>query len=64
MMNYQEINARYESLISRKNAVDKDFYNGIYERWERPVLTRNHIPPFWMYDPNPDRNPYMMQRLA
>ncbi|MBR3016103.1 MAG: glycosidase [Clostridia bacterium] len=64
MMNYQEINARYESLISRKNAVDKDFYNGIYERWERPVLTRNHIPPFWMYDPNPDRNPYMMQRLG
>lgn len=63
-MNYQEINARYESLISRKNAVDKDFYNGIYERWERPVLTRNHIPPFWMYDPNPDRNPYMMQRLG
>ena len=63
-MNYQEINDRYEALISQKNAVDKVFYNGIYERWERPVLTRNHIPPFWMYDPNPVTNPHMMQRLG
>ncbi|MBR4359517.1 MAG: glycosidase [Clostridia bacterium] len=63
-MNYQDLNIRYEALIRQKNAVNPRFYNGIYQRWVRPVLTREHIPPFWMYDPNPDTNPYMMQRLG
>ena len=63
-MTYEELNARYETLLARKNKVDATRYNGIYERWEQPVLTRDHIPPFWMYDPNPATNPYMMQRLG
>lgn len=61
---YQELNARYEALIARKNKVDATHYNGIYERWQQPVLTRDHVPPFWMYDPDPASNPYMMQRLG
>ena len=63
-MTYPELQERYERLIETKNTVDTGFYNGIYERWERPVLTRDHIPPFWMYDPDPETNPYMMQRLG
>ena len=63
-MTYQELNARYEALIARKNEVSPDFYNGVYERWNDPVLTRDHIPPFWMYDPDPASNPFMMQRLG
>ncbi len=63
-MTYQELNERYEALIARKNAIDERHHNGIYERWENPVLTREHVPPFWMYDPNPETNPYMMQRLG
>lgn len=63
-MTYQELNARYEALIYRKNRVNGHWYNGIYERWEHPVLTREHVPPFWMYDPNPATNPHMMQRLG
>ena len=63
-MTYQELNARYEALLARKNKVDTTRYNGIYERWEHPVLTRDHVPPFWMYDPDPETNPYMMQRLG
>lgn len=63
-MTYQELVDRYESLIHTKNAVNQERYNGIYERWARPVLTREHIPPFWMYDPNPQTNPFMMQRLG
>ena len=63
-MTYQELNARYEALIARKNKVDTTHYNGIYERWQQPVLTRDHVPPFWMYDPDPASNPYMMQRLG
>ena len=63
-MTYQELNARYEALIAQKNAIDDSRYNGIYDRWVNPVLTRAHIPPFWMYDPNPSTNPHMMQRLG
>ena len=63
-MTYQELQARYESLINTKNTVNRERYNGIYERWTNPVLTRDHIPPFWIYDPNPETNPFMMQRLG
>ena len=37
---------------------------GIFDRYQNPVLTREHIPPFWMYDADPETNPYMMQRLG
>ena len=37
---------------------------GIFDRYQNPVLTRKHIPPFWMYDADPENNPYMMQRLG
>ena len=63
-MTYQELEARYEKLIQTKNTVNRERYNGIFERWTNPVLTRDHIPPFWMYDPNPETNPFMMQRLG
>ena len=54
----------YERVVSRPNPVDEHFYNGIYTRYRHPVLTREHIPPFWMYDADPASNPYMMQRLG
>ncbi|MBR2602014.1 MAG: glycosidase [Clostridia bacterium] len=54
----------YERLLSRPNPVDEHFYNGLYSRYRNPVLTREHIPPFWMYDANPKSNPFMMQRLG
>ena len=54
----------YEQLIVLPNPVDSRFYNGLFSRYANPVLTRDHIPPFWMYDANPDTNPFMMQRLG
>ncbi len=63
-MTYPELEAQYENLIRRKNNINRDWYNGIYERWEHPVLTRDHIPPFWVYDADPKANPHMMQRLG
>lgn len=64
MKTYQQIEKEYEALLARKNKTDPDCYNGIYDRWQEPVLTREHIPPFWMYDPDPTSNPYMMKRLG
>jgi len=54
----------YERLVARPNPVNEHFYNGLFNRYAYPVLTREHIPPFWMYDANPETNPYMMQRLG
>ena len=64
MRSYAELEARYESLIRSPNPVYEGRCNGIYERYVHPVLTRDHIPPFWMYDPNPETNPHMMMRLG
>lgn len=60
---YKEISQEYEALIRRKNK-KSTFYNGIYDRYEYPVLTREHIPPFWKYDVNQETNPYFMERLG
>lgn len=54
---------KYNKLISRKN-VKSEIYNGIYDRYEYPVLTREHIPLHWKYDLNPETNPYFMERLG
>ena len=64
MKTYKALEERYESLITRENRVNDRFYNGIFDRFVHPVLTREHIPPFWMYDPDPETNPHMMQRLG
>ena len=62
--NYYMLKARQEELISRKNNVNTDFYNGIFERYENPVLTRDHVPVEWRYDLNPETNPYFEERLG
>ena len=54
----------YERLLNRPNPVSERFYNGLFERYQHPVLTREHIPPFWIYDADPGANPFMMQRLG
>lgn len=54
---------KYEKLIARKN-VKSNFYNGIYDRYEYLVLTRDHIPLTWKYDLNPETNPCFMERLG
>lgn len=54
---------KQEKLLGRKNQ-KTDFYNGIYDRYEYPVLTREHIPLTWRYDLNAETNPYFMERLG
>lgn len=60
---YEELE-RQEALLNRKNEVDTSFYNGVYERYRYPVLTREHVPLFWRYDLNPDTNPFFQERLG
>lgn len=50
-------------LVARKNRKSA-FYNGIFDRYEDPVLTRDHIPVTWKYDIDAETNPYFMERLG
>ncbi len=54
---------KQEKILSRKN-FKTDFYNGIYDRYKYPVLTREHIPLTWRYDLDEKTNPYFMERLG
>ena len=61
---YYEKLKEHEELIGRQNRIDEKFYNGIYDRYVNPVLTRNHVPLFWEYDLNEKTNPNFMKRLG
>lgn len=61
---YFELVKKQEALLARKNEVDTEFYNGIYERYKYPVLTREHAPIIWQYDLNKETNPYFEERLG
>ena len=60
---YYEMLREQEAFLSRVNH-KTDFYNGVYERYEYPVLTREHIPLTWRFDLNQETNPYFMERLG
>jgi len=54
--------SRHEKLVNRTNRVDGRWSNGLFERYERPVLTGEHVPLFWRYDFDPKTNPYLIER--
>lgn len=60
---YERELARYDSLLSRPNE-KASFYNGLWDRYRYPVMTRDHVPLFWRYDLNPETNPYFMERMG
>lgn len=60
---YYELLKAQEKITKRAN-VKSDFYNGIFDRYEYPVLTRDFIPLTWKYDLNKETNPYFMERLG
>ncbi len=53
---------RYKELITRPNTAIEG--NGIYERYENPVVTAEMVPPYWKYDFDPVTNPYFMERIG
>lgn len=65
-MNFDErlafLRSRHEALVGRKNAAIED--NGIFERYENPVLTADHAPLEWRYDLNRETNPWLMERFG
>jgi len=53
---------RYDSLVQKTN--EKVLGNGVFDRYQNPVLTAGHAPLFWLYDLSPDTNPHLMERFG
>jgi 4-O-beta-D-mannosyl-D-glucose phosphorylase len=60
---YDRIQNEHEELISKKNEMLFS-QNGIYSRFNNPILTRDHVPLHWRYDLNPKTNPFFMERIG
>ena len=65
-MSYQEkvkqLRERHAELLARKNS-PVEGGNGIYEKYQYPILTAEHTPLEWRYDFSERDNPYLMQRI-
>lgn len=61
---YYELLVEQVGLITRKNEKNTEFYNGVYDRYKYPVLTRHHVPLHWRFDLNKETNPNFQERLG
>jgi 4-O-beta-D-mannosyl-D-glucose phosphorylase len=53
----------HEEILDIKN-VKITSVNGIYNRYESPVLTAEHTPLEWRFDFDPANNPHLMERFG
>jgi len=60
---WKALEKAHEELVQRKN-IQQRIGNGIYDRYEYPILTAQHTPLFWRYDLNPLTNPHLMERFG
>ena len=57
-----ELTYNHDELLARPNKrLDG---NGVYERYQYPILTAEHAPLFWRYDLDEKTNPYLMERFG
>ena len=57
-----KLRQHHEELLALKNE-PLAWGNGIYEKYQHPILTAEHIPLEWRYDFSERDNPYLMQRI-
>ena len=66
-MNFQQkklaLESAHNALITRKNLKCENG-NGVFDRYEYPILTAEHTPLFWRYDFNEQDNPFLMERIG
>ncbi|MGN7204506.1 glycoside hydrolase family 130 protein [Pedobacter sp. SAFR-022] len=59
----KELEAAHEALITLSNK-EIPSSNGIFSRYQNPILTGDHAPLNWRYDFNPETNPYLLERFG
>lgn len=55
--------SKQEALLSKSNAPSAED-NGIFQRWQNPVVTAAHAPIIWRYDLDRETNPLLLERLG
>lgn len=58
-----KLKADHDLLLIRENTI-KLGGNGIFDRYDYPIITAQHTPIEWRYDLNPDTNPFLMERIG
>ena len=58
-----KLRQHHEELLARENKPVECFGNGIYQKYQFPILTAEHTPLEWRYDFSEQDNPYLMQRI-
>lgn len=58
-----QIKSEYTSLLAKKNH-PVSTNNGVFSRYEHPVVTAAHIPYFWRYDLDKQTNPLLAERFG
>lgn len=59
----QALQQAHDKLIRQPNEME-ELGNGVYERYQYPVLIAHHAPLTWRYDFNPETNPFLMERFG
>ncbi len=54
----------HKTLIEQKNAPEENAGNGIYQRYQNPVVTAAHVPLNWRFDLNEKTNPFLQERIG
>lgn len=57
------IRQQHEELLTRENKPVEHLGNGIYQKYQFPILTADHTPLEWRYDFSEQDNPFLMQRI-
>ena len=58
-----KLRQHHEELLTRENKPVEHLGNGIYQKYQFPILTAEHTPLEWRYDFSEKDNPYLMQRI-
>lgn len=58
-----KLSQEHLQIITRKNKPCSKS-NGVFVRYENPILTAAHTPLIWRYDLNPDTNPLLLERIG
>ncbi|MEH6709805.1 MAG: glycosidase [Paraglaciecola polaris] len=59
----KDVKSQHGALLSTKNQ-PIELSNGVFQRWQHPILTAAHAPLSWRYDFSPARNPFFMERIG
>lgn len=69
-MTREQFNQRLKALVEEQKKVTErkneiaGLGNGVYDRYQYPVITKEHAPIFWRYDLDYNTNPYLMERIG